>query len=574
MNWTGGRLYRHSNTSHNAGSKKRNKDPQRFRSTITKDSNWIPFSQFPSSIATGTPKEEQAKKIGDSDTLSARPSHLQPARYADTSVEPSQQSQFVGRVDRVKHQLLNTKDWAAVAVAKPLEVAFTQIEEIERFGKRRKLTDADRIRLAGAENNVPLIDRPFCKGGGRNTPSEMRTIKNLNITINGRSVPVENLPAQASSLPTNASTQSMLLVSEGSAYSRNPETAKPSSPRNVGEYFDQDSVNLIHPKKSPSCPMSPKMPAGTGPQSQNASLDVKKTSLDEGDPAMNQIPLQTTQKDNSTHDIQIAFNRRRFTIDDQIDQMIVENERRLNATKRVAGLTHGPSQGSQKKLYHESVLSPRTLETLECYSHRPEYYLEQNRSPSGEPAHYIRDLPKPAHRKKTLKSYETTITFSSDISNVYKSPTKIFGQPVVLDDNGNIGPKRSMWNLDSKACTPNRSARNANAAEGGFALLKYPNITTPINLSQDPEVQPQIFARTQSPSHGKDEALAGNPMAMIPFPAALLEGYVRNEQRTSRQGDKEADFLVPSVCYRDNLPTINRLQANTTSSPDPLSFQF
>lgn len=89
---------------------------------------------------------------------------------------------------------------------------FKQTEEIERFGKRRKLTDADRKRLAGTQNDVSWTEWPFHKKNvGGNTPSEMRAIKNLTIKINGRTVSAEGLPAEYNSLQTNVSSQSMLF---------------------------------------------------------------------------------------------------------------------------------------------------------------------------------------------------------------------------------------------------------------------------------------------------------------------------------------------------------------------------
>lgn len=53
-----------------------------------------------------------------------------------------------------KHRFLQVPDWAAVSVSRPLDIKFAPAEEFERFGKRRKLNDADRKRLSVAAGST------------------------------------------------------------------------------------------------------------------------------------------------------------------------------------------------------------------------------------------------------------------------------------------------------------------------------------------------------------------------------------------------------------------------------------
>ncbi|KAH8424314.1 uncharacterized protein LDX57_002065 [Aspergillus melleus] len=584
MNWTGGHLHRHSNNSRNANSKNRRRDTQQFRSKITKDSNWSPFSCLPSSTVAREVDEEQAEITCNDDPTqasSARRLHLPSHQYGDPPLESSRQSQPVSRLDRIKHQLLNEKDWAAVAVTKPLEVAFTRAEEIEKFGKRRKLTEADRKRLADSENIVSWTEPPFHKtGGGRDTPSELRTIKNLNITINGRKVPAESLPSESSSLQANKSSQSMLLDHE-SACAGKPETAYLSSVRNgEGSILGQGSEVLSNPDQSPLCRKAV-MDTSSGPQ--NGIPDVvKKTSADEVS-AVEQNSSHSNQNDSSASGFQSLFNRRRFTLDDQVDQMIAENERRLHATNRVNRSANEFNQERQGSSYHDSIFSPKTMKGLNCYLRRTTHHLEENQVPSNAGCndqalgsfHDIRALHGPTHREENnspilLKSHGTNITLSSpEELDPPTSPTKIFGQPVVLGDNA----MRSSWNTDPNTSVPNSSARKLNAADIGSSQFKS-SLMTHIDLSQDSDAQNQIMLQTQRPNYRYGNAfLIQKPRTMLHSPAALLEGFLQYDQNTFGQGDKQAELLVPTVGYRDNQPSIERFYTKRTSSSDTLSLK-
>lgn len=116
----------------------------------------------------------------------------------------------------VKRQLLKEPDWAAVSVTRPLELSFTSVEEVERFGKRRKLNDKDRKRLVAANNNgSTFFERPRSQRRGRNSSSVIDTIEeDIHFEINGRPVAPSN--DSSGVVMSSMSSQSMLLDHEGS----------------------------------------------------------------------------------------------------------------------------------------------------------------------------------------------------------------------------------------------------------------------------------------------------------------------------------------------------------------------
>jgi hypothetical protein len=100
-------------------------------------------------------------------------------------------------------------------VTRPLELAFTSAEELERFGKRRKLNDHDRKRLVAANHNGSTFFELPEQCRARNPSSVIETIENIQIEINGRPV---GRSSDSSGVAINSlSSQSMLLDHEWSA---------------------------------------------------------------------------------------------------------------------------------------------------------------------------------------------------------------------------------------------------------------------------------------------------------------------------------------------------------------------
>ncbi|QQK47388.1 palmitoyl-protein thioesterase 1 [Penicillium digitatum] len=192
MNWTGGQLQRHHNRSglltksqkqnfarvrlqKNTGSSTRNKHEDKI------ETNGNQVTEEPVSHSTG-----------------------------------SQSTHSDNDLTEVKRQLLKEPDWAAVSATRPLELGFTSVEEVERFGKRRKLNEKDRKRLVAANNNgSTLFGRPRPLRRGRNSSSVIDTIEeDIQFEFNRQPVAQSN---DSSGVATNSmSSQSMLLDHEGS----------------------------------------------------------------------------------------------------------------------------------------------------------------------------------------------------------------------------------------------------------------------------------------------------------------------------------------------------------------------
>ncbi|CAG8888736.1 unnamed protein product [Penicillium egyptiacum] len=208
MNWTGGQLQRH----HNRSGLLTKAQKQNFAKSRLQKGTAIPppspFRNFPGIGFKGSSnrdKDEEAETNGNQVTEEPS-SHL-------TGGQPSRSD---NDLTEVKRQLLKEPDWAAVSATRPLELAFTSVEEVERFGKRRKLNDKDRKRLVAADTDGPtFFERPISQRRGRNSSLVIDTIEeDIHFEINGR--PVAQSNDSSGVVMSSMSSQSMLLDHEGS----------------------------------------------------------------------------------------------------------------------------------------------------------------------------------------------------------------------------------------------------------------------------------------------------------------------------------------------------------------------
>ncbi|EIT78848.1 hypothetical protein AO1008_06488 [Aspergillus oryzae 100-8] len=105
----------------------------------------------------------------------------------------------------------------------------------EQFGKRRKLTEADRRRLDKSDNQVFRGEGPLFRYGFRKneTLSKIGTIDGLEIRINGKNAGVDQVPAFEDIQQSNLSSQPMLLDHEETVL-REPSRTSMDMP--TGEY--------------------------------------------------------------------------------------------------------------------------------------------------------------------------------------------------------------------------------------------------------------------------------------------------------------------------------------------------
>ncbi|GAB1193489.1 hypothetical protein APSETT444_002710 [Aspergillus pseudonomiae] len=204
MNWTGGRLHRHSTTNAPKHKRQAIRKPSQGPQQVTLFHKFTQTKAHDPDQQTPNDKENQT-------------SHPKQSPAISTSLSPSHQSsKEPTRLEHIKRQLLAKTDWAAVSAARPLKITFPQLEELAQFGKRRKLTEADRRRLDKSNNQVSHEERLlFRKGFRKNeTSSEVGTIDGLEIRINGKKAGVDQMPTFEDIQQSNLSSQPMLLDRE------------------------------------------------------------------------------------------------------------------------------------------------------------------------------------------------------------------------------------------------------------------------------------------------------------------------------------------------------------------------
>lgn len=134
-----------------------------------------------------------------------------------------------------KQRFLPSPDWAAVSLSRPLSIKFAPVEEVERFGKRRKLNDADRQRLSTADGG-PIPGLFHSRRTFRQFPSERDVYLSdqIQIRINGQPTdlhPRSNISPEIT--PSHRSPESIILgqsISHRSTYTH--EHTKEKGPWN------------------------------------------------------------------------------------------------------------------------------------------------------------------------------------------------------------------------------------------------------------------------------------------------------------------------------------------------------
>ncbi|KAE8318610.1 hypothetical protein BDV41DRAFT_572067 [Aspergillus transmontanensis] len=206
MNWTGGRLHRHSTTNAPKHKQKR----QAIRKPTQGPQQVTLFHKFKQTKA----QDPDRHTPNDKDNQT---SHQKQSPTTLASLSPNHRSSKEStRLESIKHRLLAKTDWAAVSAARPLKMTFPPLEELAQFGKRRKLTEADRRRLDKSDNQVFRGEGPLLRYGFQKneTLSEIGTIDGLEIRINGKNAGVDQVPAFEDLQQSNLSSQPMLLDHE------------------------------------------------------------------------------------------------------------------------------------------------------------------------------------------------------------------------------------------------------------------------------------------------------------------------------------------------------------------------
>ncbi|KAJ5293628.1 hypothetical protein PENANT_c002G11516 [Penicillium antarcticum] len=215
MNWTGGQLQRSNRSGLLTKAQKQNFARSRSKAKGTACPPPSPFRNFPDS----GPWEGLSTVDRGAETHAGHQAAVEPVSH---SIE-DYTSNTENELSDIKRQLLKEPDWGAVSATRPLELAFTTVEEVERFGKRRRLHDKDGRRLVAAKNNgFTFFELPKYTRRERHPSSIIDTVEDIQIEINGR--PVGMHVKNSSGLGMSSlSSQSMLLDHEGPCASEQEE---------------------------------------------------------------------------------------------------------------------------------------------------------------------------------------------------------------------------------------------------------------------------------------------------------------------------------------------------------------
>lgn len=179
--------------------------------------------------------------------------------------------------------------------------------------------------------------------------------------------------------------------------------------------------------------------------------------------------------------IQESLPKRRFTIDDQVDEVIAANKGRRNA---VFAVPQTPMSNSKGKLCHDYILSPKTLKELDHHYRDFQDLTTDTLSTSSNPNGW---LPEPRYniQRRMQQSvpgtrnawneplhphqlFWTARTESLSNHHLSTSPLTIFGQ-AVTPDGGRLGEDWPRWIQCDKPRTqfspPNKSPPRNTLAE-------------------------------------------------------------------------------------------------------------
>ncbi|RAL09045.1 uncharacterized protein BO97DRAFT_445707 [Aspergillus homomorphus CBS 101889] len=425
MNWTGGRLRRHS--AIHAKSRKQRFKKQRANNGVALNSD-RPAHQS---------GQSPAQRSREASPAPPSENHHSPSREKDDS-HPRQ------RLDRIRRELLKKPDWAAVAAARPLQIAFPTPDSLARFGKRRKITDSDRNRLGTSGScSHPVVRHRR----GEGSLDEIGAVSQMSLKINGKRV-VRRGTSLVRDQPINLSSQSMLLDGDGSMSANQRWLGNSSRSFNGSDVFQDSSLLLDSSKPSVALhPTSSVLEYEYYPE--DATRVISKTEREYELPQVEDPQQCSSRSTSSSLELPVA---RRFTIDEQVD---AERDGRLilPLSKPLANTSWG--------LYDQGEPSTRGCSSLgvEPDSHR----RIDRRSPSIptlDELFWRAERSPQRHESQDYKAASRTSRFlqaeRAPSSREGQGPSmKLFGQSVDLDHDHDLSTQALPWGrLTPAAASP------------------------------------------------------------------------------------------------------------------------
>ena len=321
-------------------------------------------------------------------------------------------------------------------------------QELERFGKRRKLTEADQDRLVPS-GRVGPFDLSTSHERTRRAPSEFGPIGDVDIRINGARVNTE-CPRSEQRRRNNESSQPMLLDRGES------DCMDQDSPGPICGERDRERTHSSLLLSSNECPLglslskqpSSFMPSRTGSPERSVSQSNNETRfIDRSSPLIGYSKQSSRSLVSSSPGLHhpIPQPLRRFTIDDQV---AAELEAESNAVGASVNMPHyqGLYENDTTNSYTTSEFQSERMQGLELTA--PDTQSTSSNQCSGW-------LPEPRHQIQRFVGQETQRNTSSVATppnmvdygrNAHDepgsrtnnmghwiSPVKLFGQTVALD---------------------------------------------------------------------------------------------------------------------------------------------
>lgn len=333
--------------------------------------------------------------------------------------------------------MLEKADWASVAAARPLTVLFPPVEALQKFGRRRKITNDDRERLGSSVLRPKLTYGPKHRRGAESEES----IQDLDIRISGQPVGA-NYPGFHGP-PTDATSQSMLLDHE----------SPPTTPKPLVHEYVCDDVSVRSSVGDRSWILDSSSIAPLCVSSSDRGLSTRGNSIVRGsdyfvDNSTGKEQFQVTgleplQSADTSPKIQEAGTpiRRRFTIDDQI----LAEEEWMKAAYGTSLERDGYSTAHQ---FSQSLLNPE-LSSPTANDSRRQISAQESMSTSSTLNHSSYGwLPEPRHNiqrvilQRTDKGQIDKVPSEprlrgTRLAPLLRKPTTspliIFGQAVDLD---------------------------------------------------------------------------------------------------------------------------------------------
>lgn len=331
------------------------------------------------------------------------------------------------RLDRLKRQLLDKADWAAVSVSRPLQMRFTPTGELEGFGKRRRLTEADRNRLANCGTKPPVPEAAVVHQSRREASPGIDAIGDMDIRINGAPARKDEDIRLSSS-----SSQPMLLDRESpclehESHRQNDRCAN----TNLGQLSTsvQPSTSLLSalsPSPSPVTELPPFSPIAqdTGRfidspfSGQRLLPELRETS-----PA----PISSSYVTQS-----IESPIRRFTIEDQV---LAEQEGMLDISSTIPETQHISRQSDEGSRPTRLHMQTQSLGGQSSAGNQHSPWLPQPtrniRRQVDREADSTSDFVAARSRYDQSHFLHVEPESVADAAEQYTSPVKIFGQSVI-----------------------------------------------------------------------------------------------------------------------------------------------